>query len=39
MNSLKLNAKKKKKKKQQAATFEVRVQIKNVKADVMHYVI
>lgn len=34
MNSLKLNAKK-----QQAATFEVRVQIKNVKADVMHYVI
>lgn len=25
--------------KQQAATFEVRVQIKNVKADVMHYVI
>lgn len=30
---------KKKKKKQQAATFEVRVQIKNVKADVMHYVI
>lgn len=38
MNSLKLNAKKKKKN-QQAATFEVRVQIKNVKADVMHYVI
>lgn len=38
MNSLKLNAKKPNKK-QQAATFEVRVQIKNVKADVMHYVI
>lgn len=30
---------KKQTKKQQAATFEVRVQIKNVKADVMHYVI